>query len=175
VGASQINVERQQGFSREDAARMDVPLTVTERVGARFKRTIARQSEALFEASFPGTGEPRAPERLAWFSGERSWQMLARARIEHGTRNFSLVVRYETDYGVDAGLKGKIEGVGLKVGGTFQEQKDTVWRLNAEFPPLANSPVPMGQTQVSALAPSDSQGVLAARKERDVMAERSSQ
>jgi len=79
--------------------------------------------------------EPQVPDHLVWLDSERSWQTLVRARQEHGAAKLGLVLRYESDYGVNADLKAKIEGVGLSLGGRFAEQRDTVWRLDAEFPP----------------------------------------
>jgi hypothetical protein len=147
LGASKITVKRQEGYTREDARKMDLPLTPTESFGGWFKRSRARDSEILFFATFPGSS-PQLPEGLVWFPWERTWQTVARARTEHHTEEFSLVVSYTENYGVDAGLKAKAAGVGLSVGGEFQEQKDTVWQMDGEFRPPAT-----GAVRASQLAP----------------------
>jgi hypothetical protein len=72
---------------------------------------------------------------LVWFETQRTWQTLARARLEHGTASFALAVRYENDYGITGDLKAQVEAAKLEVGGKFHEQHNTVWRINAEFPP----------------------------------------
>jgi hypothetical protein len=55
-----------------------------------------------------------------------------------GAQKTSLKVTYTTDYGIDTRIvkTGRIWGVNL--GGKFQQQRDTIWRLDAEFPSLAD-------------------------------------
>src|SRR5262249_38096325 len=100
LGASKLVVEHESGFGREEAAEFDVPLTPKERLGGCISRTLGRQSRVLFEATLPGSAEPRLPRDMVWFQSERTWQTLARARMEHQTRSFALVVRYENNYGI---------------------------------------------------------------------------
>ena len=133
LGATKIDVERQSGYSRDASAEIDVPLSPRERIGMKLGRKSGQKSELLFEAGLPGNDEPTVPDDLVWFSSERTWQTLARARTEHRAKNFGLVVRYESDYGITSKLKAQVEGVGLSMGGSFQEQRDTVWRLTAVF------------------------------------------
>lgn len=139
LGASEITVERTKGMTREEAAEFNVALTPVDAAGASASRRQSQTSEALFRGTFAGSAEPIVPEHLVWLSGERSWQTLVLARREHGAANLSLSLRYETDFGVDANLTAKIEGVGLKIGGKFAEQRDTVWRLDAKFPTAART------------------------------------
>ncbi len=139
LGASNIVGERQEGFGREEAAQLDVSLTPKERLGGRLKRTLGRESQANVTMNAPGNSTPYLPEDLVWFQSERMWQTLARARMQHGVTNFSLVLRYENDYGITGSLKGKIEGVKLDVGGNFQEQQDTIWKFSADFPPVTTA------------------------------------
>jgi hypothetical protein len=134
LGALKITVRRQEGYNREDARKMDLPLTPTESLGGRIKRSTRRGSEILFLATFPGSTSPEQPADLVWLPSERTWQSVVRARTKHFTDSFSLVVSYTENYGVDAGLKAKAAGLGLSLGGEFQEQKDTVWQMDAEFP-----------------------------------------
>ena len=140
LGASKITVERQEGFGREEAAELDVPLTPKERLGGKLTRSLGRKSQVLFESTAPGSSTPQLLDGMVWFDSERTWQTLARHRMQHGAGNFSLVVRYENHYGITRSLKGKIEGgVKLEVGGKFHEQQDTVWRISADFPPGATT------------------------------------
>ena len=134
LGASSVAVERQEGLTREEAGDINVPLSPIDSIGARLKRRATKSSEAMFEGTFKGSTDPQVPEHLVWLRSERSWQTLIRARQEHAASKFGLVFRYESDYGVNAELKAKIEGVGLSLGGRFAEQRNTVWRLDAEFP-----------------------------------------
>jgi hypothetical protein len=139
LGASKLTVERQEGFGREEAAELDMPLTPKERLGGKLTRSLGRNSQVLFESNSPGSSTPRLVDDMVWFDSERTWQTLASARMQHRAGNFSLVVRYENNYGITGSLKGKIEGAKLEVGGKFHEQQDTVWRISAVFPPAATT------------------------------------
>ena len=133
LGATEVSVQREEGYGRDELVDVAVPLSPVDSVAGTGARTSKKSSTALFEGSFRPGREPFVPERLAWLSSERSWQTLITARMEHGATRFGLVLRYESDYGVNAALKGQIEGVGLSLGGQFVEQRSTVWRLDAAF------------------------------------------
>ncbi len=50
-----------------------------------------------------------------------------------GCAKLQLAVRYEDDYGVNAGLKVSAQKAGLELGGTFQEHESTTWKINGRF------------------------------------------
>jgi hypothetical protein len=152
LGASKLVVEHETGFGREQAAELDVPLTPKERIGGKLSRTLNRQSHVLFEATFPESRPPTLLDNLVWFETERTWQTLARARLDHGTASFALTVRYENDYGITGDLKAQVEAAKLQVGGKFHEQQNTVWRINAEFPPRRPTAMTVPSTLHSAPA-----------------------
>jgi hypothetical protein len=62
--------------------------------------------------------------------------MIADSRITSGAEKTSLVVTYTTDYGIDRQVINAAKKSGLNLGGKFEEQHDTIWRLDADFPPL---------------------------------------
>jgi hypothetical protein len=131
LGATRIAVQREEGFTREEAKIAVAP------VGSRMKTgTEGGLSGALFEARLPGNSEPTVPPGLCWYDDEPTWRMIADARRGSGAEGTSLSVTYQTDYGIDKQLIGTARGVGLGLGGQFQEQKNTVWRLDADFMPL---------------------------------------
>jgi hypothetical protein len=66
-------------------------------------------------------------------SSEPLWQEVANARLDSGLRAFTLEVNYTDDFGINASLKAKIAGVGLEIGGTFTEYRETVWKLGGTF------------------------------------------
>jgi hypothetical protein len=80
-----------------------------------------------------GHTDPRVPDGLAWFQHELTWQQIAEGRQEFGLRDFELVLRYEDDYGVNAGLKVAASGVGLDMGGQFEDHEATAWRIVGRF------------------------------------------
>jgi len=73
------------------------------------------------------------PKDLIWFRSEPLWQEVANARLESGLRSFTIDVKYSDDFGINARLKTKIASVGLELGGTFTEYRETVWKLSGTF------------------------------------------
>jgi hypothetical protein len=63
--------------------------------------------------------------------------MIAHTRIVGGAQKTSLKVTYTTDYGIDTHVVTASRICGVNLGGKFQQQRDTIWRLDAEFPSLA--------------------------------------
>jgi hypothetical protein len=52
----------------------------------------------------------------------------------NGAQKTSLSVTYTTDYGIDTRVIRAASACGVNIGGRFEEQHDTIWRLDAEFP-----------------------------------------
>ena len=133
LGACRIVVQQEQGHTREKE-RTSLAL------GYGFSRTRNEQSRsgAIFEAEFPGSQKPFLPDGLCWYPDEQTWQMIARARIESGAQKTSLAVTYTTDYGIDTRVVRAAGACGVNIGGRFEEQRDTIWQLDAEFPSLSD-------------------------------------
>ena len=87
----------------------------------------------FFKASLKGNANAKLPDGLVWFPHEPTWQEIAEGRLRHGLTQFQLSVRYEDDYGIDAGLKLAAGKAGLDLGGSFQEHESTVWRIEGNF------------------------------------------
>ena len=136
LGASRIALTQVQGRSQEAERGGSVQVGMT--LGFTRTRGERSWSGAQFIAEFPGSGEPAVPDDLCWYPDEHTWQMIAHTRIEGGAERTSLEVRYLTDYGIDMQMVRAARTFGVKIGGKFQEHHDTVWRLDAEFPSLAN-------------------------------------
>jgi hypothetical protein len=92
------------------------------------------RSGAIFEAEFPGSQKPFLPDGLCWYLDERTWQMIAQARMVNGAQKTSLTVTCTKDYGIDTRVIRAANACRVNIGGKFEEQRDTVWRLDAEFP-----------------------------------------
>jgi hypothetical protein len=133
LGASRIVVQQEEGEAR-DRERSSIA------AGLGFTRTRREQSRsgAEFEAEFPGSGKPFIPDSLCWYPDEQTWKMIAHTRIVGGAQKTSLTVTYTTDYGIDTRIVGAARICGVNLGGKFQQQRDTIWRLDAEFPSLAD-------------------------------------
>jgi hypothetical protein len=132
LGASRIVVQQEDGHSKEKEW-----ANVGLNYGFTRKRSESSRSEALFEAEYPGTGRPVIPDDLYWYPDEPTWQMIARARMQSDARKTSLAVTYTSDYGIDRHVVQSARTCGINVGGKFEEQRDIVWRLDAEFPSLS--------------------------------------
>lgn len=133
LGASRIIVQQEEGETRDRERSMIAG-------GVGFTRTLKEQhhSGAEFEAEFPGSSKPFIPDDLCWYPDEQTWRMIAHARISGGAQKTSLRVAYTTDYGIDARVAKAARVCGVNLGGKFQQQRDTIWRLDAEFPSLAD-------------------------------------
>lgn len=133
LGADTMSVTAVQGWSREFAANLGAMVprwAATARPGPR--RAAAGASST---ATLQGSGDPRIPTDRTWFDHEHEWQGFARNRIDNDLREFTLHVRYEEDFSVDADLAAKVPKIGLKTGGSFQRHESTVWAISATFPP----------------------------------------
>lgn len=64
---------------------------------------------------------PSLPRNIVWYHHEPMWQALCDARLSYGVSSFKVGFSYKSDFGVDASLCAKIEGIGLNAGGTFEE------------------------------------------------------
>jgi hypothetical protein len=135
LGATQLEVEHVKGWSDELAANLAVPLPMAAgaEAGLHAEQSRSHGSSALFKATLKGNANPKLPDGLVWFPHEPTWQQLAEGRLKHGLTRFQLSVRYEDDYGIDAGLKLKAGKAGLDLGGSFQEHESTVWRIEGNF------------------------------------------
>ncbi|HEX5927225.1 MAG TPA: hypothetical protein VFY45_25630 [Baekduia sp.] len=135
LGATELEVEHVRGWSDDFAANLSMPLPAAAAgsAGVTGGRNHTSGSSALFRAKLTGTTAPSLPEGLVWFPHEPTWQQVAEGRMNYGLREFQLTVRYEDDYGINAGLKVAAQNVGLQLGGNFQEHESTTWKINGTF------------------------------------------
>jgi len=133
LGASRIAVQQEEGETRERERS-----TVAHGLGFTRMRREQSHSGAEFEAEFPGSPKPFVPDGLCWYPYEQTWKMIAHTRIVGGAQKTSLKVTYTTDYGIDTHVVKAARICGVNLGGKFQQQRDTIWRLDAEFPSLVN-------------------------------------
>lgn len=135
LGATEISIEYVEGFDRATGVDLSgsTPGQPGVEVDAGVKSTKKANSGAKTTMQLSPTMPAQIPKDLIWFRSEPLWQEVANARLESGLRSFTLDVRYTDDFGINAGLKAKIAGVGLKLGGTFTEYRETVWKLSVTF------------------------------------------
>lgn len=140
LGASSIEVNHVNGWSREFSASMSVPIpSVSGKASASEKASEA--STLLFKAEFENDREPELPADMVWYAHEPTWNSVASGRMKYGMKEFSLTVAYQDDYGVNAGLQVKAAKAGLDLGGDFGVHKNTTWTISGKFSDRKTKPV----------------------------------
>jgi hypothetical protein len=134
LGATEVTVEHQHGWSRDFAAKVAAPVSKeTASIDLRAKANAASKSTILFAASYEGTDRPSEPQDLVWYPQEDLWQSLAMGRIEGGMNKFDLELRYDSDFGINIDLAAKAEKAKIDIGGKFQQHTATVWKIHGTF------------------------------------------
>ncbi len=134
LGATELEVEHVHGWAEEFASELTVGVpSLDVQLGAKAGQEHRKQSAALFRASLAGAEEPSLPKDLVWFSHEPTWQQIAEGRLKYGLKDFQLTVRYDDDYGINAGFKLSATKVGLDLGGNFQDHLTTTWKVTGTF------------------------------------------
>jgi hypothetical protein len=134
LGAEELEIERISGKSTLAGISASLPVPI-EGVsgGLDIQATTKGSNQILFQARLDPKGEPRKPDDLVWYPHEPLWQSITNMRLEHSLNSFALDVRYEDDFGVNAGLKLQALQVGLEIGGKFEDHQSTVWRMKGSF------------------------------------------
>jgi hypothetical protein len=135
LGAVQIDVEHVRGW-REGisvSANLTVPGAEVE-IGPHVQRDTGKNDRIMYQMRFDRRqAQPKVPEGTAWLAHEPLWQAFVDARLNQGLNQFAMEVSYVDDLGLDASVSAAIAKVGLKVGGTFTQHTETVWRLSCVF------------------------------------------
>ncbi len=134
LGATKFKVEHIQGWSTEFASNLAVPLKDAT-INATASSNSGVKSKILFEASLPNNRSCVLPNDLVWFHHEKTWQAVANGRLKFGMSDFSLMINYVDDFGINAGLKLKAKDSGLDLGGKFEEHLATSWKIEGVFAP----------------------------------------
>ncbi|WP_263820579.1 hypothetical protein [Salinibacter sp.] len=132
LGATKIEVKHEKGWGKEIAGEVSSDAAYLSGEGtAEAERS--SQSEALYYAELDGHEEPSLPDNLSWYHHEPTWQNFVEGRMEFGMREFSLKIRYNDDFGIDADLAAQVLEMGFSLGGSFEEYQETVWEIEGEF------------------------------------------
>lgn len=134
LGATNLVVEHEQGWSREMSGKIAVPVpeekaTVSMGAGG----AASANSRLLFEATFKGKSSAKVPDDLVWYPHEPLWQAIAQGRIDGGMDQFALTLRYKNDFGVNADLIAKAEGANIEIGGKYESHVETEWTIRGDF------------------------------------------
>ena len=89
-------------------------------------------------SELPTGPSPAVPDGMVWFDEEPTWRKLVDSRLHHPIREFELDILNTDDFGINAELSGKLCGLnlGLELGGTFESNEATHWKIVGECGPL---------------------------------------
>lgn len=73
------------------------------------------------------------PDGLVWYPHEREWQDTAELRLLQRIKSDNVLLRYSDNYGIDGDLAAQIGKLKIGVGGKFERQVDTLWRLQVTY------------------------------------------
>jgi hypothetical protein len=134
LGASELRVEYESGWSTDFCANLSVPPDIFgKNIAGKASAQTKSQTRMLFEAKFWSSEIPSVPTDLVWYPDEPLWQEVADGRLNRRLKSFSMILSYSTDFGIDAGLAVQVKEMGFEVGGTFKDYQSTVWRMAASF------------------------------------------
>lgn len=136
LGAKTFKVEHVTGWGAEFSSHLAIGLPTTFAeidIGTEAGSTQHTKQTILFHTELDNKQAPSLPANLVWYPYEATWQQIAEGRLQFGLKNFSLYLNYNDDFGINAGLKLKIEKAGLDLGGTFERLVATTWRISGDF------------------------------------------
>lgn len=131
LGATRVRVLHRTG--RELTGGLEGNVAAGDSVGGKVSAKNETKSQLMFEEEFRPEGDAKIPDDLVWYGHEASWQALAQRRLKHRTSKLRATLSYTESFGVDASLKASVEGVGLKLGGSFNDFESTSWEFEGEF------------------------------------------
>lgn len=135
LGATEIQVQHVTGWSSAAGIKAGAaPGPIGAGAEVASKRSQAR--DVAFSGSLVPFGAAAVPPGLVWLDNEPLWQALVDLRLNGGLDEFSLEVRYDDDFGVDARLKGEAKQARLELGGDYTTHTATVWNIRGRFGPL---------------------------------------
>lgn len=83
---------------------------------------------------------PTLPVKLVWFNHEPLWRAMADARISRGITKYTVSFSHDSDFGIDANLCAKVAGMGLELGGKFQQSESIKQTYEVTFWPRGDKP-----------------------------------
>lgn len=137
LGARTVRLSHAE--TEENAARMNVSVDGIKGVDVGAKAGVRASKASRFSLAMTieerPTRPPAMPTSLVWYHNEPMWQALCDARLAHGVSSFKVGFAYKSDFGVDASLCAKIKGMGLEVGGKFEENEAVEQEYEVTFWP----------------------------------------
>jgi hypothetical protein len=97
---------------------------------------ISGESNQLSSRIWQGTSDakrPMLPGGLRWYPNEADWQNLAESRLHGKRKEFTLSLKRNADFGVDADLSAVVKAVDLKIGGKYRSCEHVEFSVTGSF------------------------------------------
>jgi hypothetical protein len=88
-----------------------------------------------FGSDSPPQREPYIPSSVRWLYGEPIWQAMIDTRLEDWATRIGVSFRYTSTYGLTANMAAGLEGLGISLGGAYEEQHSVDKEYVVEFWP----------------------------------------
>ncbi len=134
LGATMVNVESVEGYTREDTRSINLSIPVGSiETGVQYDKDRSKLQQAIYTATLEPKEDIILPDNMVWHSHEPTWRQIAEARQFSGLKEFSLKLDYNDDFGVNAKLFAKVSETGLDIGGRIKDYQSTNWKLEGKF------------------------------------------
>lgn len=77
--------------------------------------------------------DPSIPEGMIWMTTEELWKVMAEIRLSRWVDEYEIEFSHTSDYRINAELAGKMTGIGLDLGGNFQDFKSISQKCFVSF------------------------------------------
>ena len=108
----------------------------TSQVDINSNFNLNKNSDATFDLSIKAqiaTAPPTLPDKLRWYKEEPLWVAMANARLRNWVTEFKVCFTYLQDFSINSNLVGKVSGIGLNIGGTFNNAVKVEQEYTVEF------------------------------------------
>ncbi len=104
-------------------------------VGANGGRKSNSSERATVFLEFPRPNSSPIQTCSAWMNGEPTWTMMQTLRLTRNLRHYSAEFDYSEEFGINGEVAAKLSGIGLGLGGKYEEMKRRKWVFDVEFWP----------------------------------------
>jgi hypothetical protein len=142
LGASRVELRMRRELRTGSGVTAEAPvdfggLPIT--LGGGLHGRNRRVEQGVFVEEYEPSGPPRLPDDLLWYDHVVEWQGLFERRTRFGATKLNGEFTQTEDFGVSLELKAEFDELGLKIGGNFENLRETVISYEAHYPRLAHA------------------------------------
>lgn len=136
LGAKSIRmIENNAHFSSGDIdVEGEFPFRKVQTSGGRSQSEVQSFSLEFKNTSLP-TKKPFLHKNTRWLDGEPLWQAMVETRLDQWATEYCVQFCYNSDYDLKAEVAGSFGGLGISIGGNYQEQEVVNHKFIVEFWP----------------------------------------